>query len=38
VAKKISLEAQNFAQNNLTLFHVMQYVYLLLSEYAKIQR
>lgn len=36
--KKISIEAQNFAQKNLTHFHVMQYLYLLLIEYAKLYR
>jgi hypothetical protein len=37
-AKEISVEAQNFAHKNLTYFHVMQYMYLLLTEYARLQQ
>ena len=38
LAKNISLNAQNFAKNNLTYFHVMQYLYLLLYEYSTLQK
>lgn len=36
-AQKISLQAQDFARNNLTYARVMQYLYLLLVEYAALQ-
>lgn len=38
VAKRISMGAQKFAQDNLTYFRVMQYMYLLLTEYARLQK
>jgi len=38
LAKEISLEAQRFAINNLTQFHIMQYMYLLLSKYSRLQK
>ena len=38
LAKEISREAQDFAQKNLTQFHVMQYLYQLLTTYARLQK
>ncbi len=35
-AEAMSKEAQSFAHNNLTNFRIMQYLYLLLKEYAKL--